>query len=127
MAEIDQIKGKIAVTEAELDEAKKTGTKDEVRELRTLLIEQQREKNILLNNLGKFSLFISLFFLPHSNLLTLLLLSLEIVAMGSILSVLFISCGSGIATFWYVLPTCLVVVDDEIRIRSIIYNFAFFI
>ncbi len=63
MSDIDQIKSKIAITEskiaiteAELAEAKRVGDKNEVKELRALLIEQQKEKNLLLASQGKFQL-----------------------------------------------------------------------
>eukprot|EP01032_Pedospumella_encystans_P027164 gene27164-30706_t len=50
MADIDEIKRKIDITEADIVEAKKAGDKEEVKALRALLTEQQKEKNILLAN-----------------------------------------------------------------------------
>jgi len=69
MADIEDIKRKIADTEADIADAKKADDKDAIKVLRALLIEQQKEKNILLANQGKFQL-LSLHFALSNPLLS---------------------------------------------------------
>ena len=56
MSELDKIKSKIYITEADIAEAKEA--KDFARRdrLEALLTEQQKKKNLLLANQGKFTL-----------------------------------------------------------------------
>jgi len=56
MADIEDIKRKIADTEADIADAKKTGDKDEVKVLRALLTEQTSVWKNLLASQGKFQL-----------------------------------------------------------------------
>ena len=46
--ELDEIKNKIAETEGKLKEAEKSGKSEDVSYYRSLLLEQQKEKNFLL-------------------------------------------------------------------------------
>ena len=61
MSDLDQIRSKIAITEADLAEAKKAGDRELILMYGNQLIEQQKEKNILLANQGKFQLLSLLF------------------------------------------------------------------